>query len=63
MPGIAWGSPRVRDLGLGDVLVASSVQDFESARVGDAYAFRSPETEAGVTLLDRFRSVVNLSTS
>jgi tetratricopeptide (TPR) repeat protein len=59
MPGIAWGSPRVKDAGLGDVLVASSVQDFENARAGENYVFRSPETEAGVKLLDRFRSVTN----
>jgi tetratricopeptide (TPR) repeat protein/nucleoside phosphorylase len=59
MPGIAWGSPRVKGAGLADVLVASSVQDFENARVGTTHLFRSPETEAGVKLLDRFRSVTD----
>ena len=57
MPGIAWGSPRARNLGLGDVLVASSVQDFENARVGESHEFRGSQTEAGPKLLDRFRSV------
>jgi nucleoside phosphorylase len=57
MMGIAWGNPHVKKLGLGDVLVASSVRDFENVRVGAKNKFRSPETQAGPKLLDRFNNV------
>ena len=57
MPGIAWGSRRGNKLGLGDVLVARSVQDFESARVGAAYEYRGGASEAGFKLLNRFANV------
>ena len=57
MAGIAWGSPRVEKLGLGDVLVANSVRDFESARVGATHEHRGGDSEAGFKLLDRFANV------
>ena len=57
MPGIAWGNPHAKNLGLCDVLVASSVQDFENAKEGETHEFRGSQTEAGPKLLDRFRNV------
>lgn len=47
MFGIAWGNEKVKGMKLGDVLVASSLQDFDLMRVGASDAFRSPETQAG----------------
>ena len=56
MVGIAWGNEKVKGIRLGDVLVASSVQDFELSKVGDSVVFRSPETQAGPKLTNRIIS-------
>ncbi|MEP6672134.1 MAG: NB-ARC domain-containing protein [Chthoniobacter sp.] len=57
MVGIAWGNEKVKGMRLGDVLVASSVQDFDLMRVGVTDNFRSAETQAGPKLLNRVTNV------
>jgi len=52
MVGIAWGNEK-KGMHLGDVLVASSVQDFDHAKIAAVDTYRSPEVQAGQKLLNR----------
>jgi tetratricopeptide (TPR) repeat protein/nucleoside phosphorylase len=56
MLGIAWGNEK-KGMRLGDVLVASSVQDIDHVRVGTSDTFRSPEAQAGPKLINRITNV------
>lgn len=58
MVGIAFGRPD-KGLGIGDVLVAEQIAPYELQRVGSATVHRAAKPPASVTLVNRFRNVLD----